>query len=85
MPGGNIKGQTYLNKPAAESCRFELQVCLSMCDLFVTTGIKGLKTLPIWRMISIIICNPINIISHPTNRMAHVRIVFDECSASNIS
>ena len=43
MPGGNIKGQTYLNKPAAESCRFELQVCLSMCDLFVTTGIKGLK------------------------------------------
>ena len=33
MPGGNKKGHTYLNKPAAERSG----VFLSMCDLFVTT------------------------------------------------
>ena len=36
MPGGNKKGYTNLNKPEAERSAFSC-VCLSMCDLFVTT------------------------------------------------
>ena len=33
-------------------CWFQLQVYLSMCDLFVTTGIKGLNK-SIWKKVSV--------------------------------
>ena len=40
MPGGNKKqGHTYLNRPAAESCRF-VQVCVTF---LLPPGIKGLS------------------------------------------
>ena len=39
MPGGNNKGHTYLNKPAAENCRF-VEVCVTF---LLPPGIKGLK------------------------------------------
>ena len=48
-----------------QTCYFQLQICLSICDLYVTTRIKGLKNIFSW---------PINI--DRNNVLKHKNLLF---------